>query len=207
MRIWEVLPTLCVLCAMQAASLAAEAPATRARAGKSKTSAPQRAVTFLVAFVEDSVNMAQDGESVLRRVADTMDLYPLDKIKLVGYAYSGEGDAAGLARKRADFVKKRLVNQYRMKAQSIKTQAQVTDDESFQVEISIVREPRPRSPKEAMKHYDLGIDAFMRGDHARAREEWALCVKLDPANSDCAAGLQRINVRPAARGRLRGRGP
>ncbi|MBI5242599.1 MAG: hypothetical protein HY922_02810 [Elusimicrobia bacterium] len=96
-------------------------------------------VNFQVAFVRNSVNMAQDSEPVLGHVADTMELYPLDKINLVGYAFSGEADAAGLAQKRADFVKRRLVEQYRMKAEMIQTQTQVTDNESFRVEVYIVR--------------------------------------------------------------------
>jgi len=48
--------------------------------------------------------------------------------------------------------------------------------------------------KAAVKHYDQGIAAFMRGDYRKAHEEWKLCQQLDAANSDCAAGLQRINA-------------
>ena len=119
----------------------AEPKASRAAPKAANPDQPEHpgVVNFQVAFVRNSVNMAQDSEAVLGRVADTMELYPLDKINVVGYAYSGEADAAGLAQKRADFVKKRLVEQYRMKEENMQTQTQVTDNESFRVEIYIVR--------------------------------------------------------------------
>jgi len=46
--------------------------------------------------------------------------------------------------------------------------------------------------KAAVKHYDQGIAAFMRGDYRKAHDEWMLCKESDPANADCTAGLQRI---------------
>ncbi|MBI5244299.1 MAG: hypothetical protein HY922_11585 [Elusimicrobia bacterium] len=47
--------------------------------------------------------------------------------------------------------------------------------------------------KEAGRHWTMGVVAFQKGDYAKARDEWLLCRRYDPANSDCAAGLQRID--------------
>jgi hypothetical protein len=47
--------------------------------------------------------------------------------------------------------------------------------------------------KTANKHFNQGIAAFQKGDWAKAREDWLLCRQFDPSNSDCAAGLQRID--------------
>ncbi|MBI5244300.1 MAG: hypothetical protein HY922_11590 [Elusimicrobia bacterium] len=47
--------------------------------------------------------------------------------------------------------------------------------------------------KDGLKHWEQGIAAFMRGDYEKAKEEWLLCKKFDPTNSDCIAGLQRVD--------------
>ena len=47
--------------------------------------------------------------------------------------------------------------------------------------------------KNANKHYDQGIAAFMRGDYQKARDEWLLCKQFDSSNPDCIAGLQRVD--------------
>ncbi|MFA6029049.1 MAG: OmpA family protein [Elusimicrobiota bacterium] len=118
---------------------AAAAPAAAKPAAQEP--APSRAgvVNFQVLFQKGTATMQQDSDSVLGRIADTMELYPLDKINLVGYAYSGEPDGAALAKARADFVKKRLVEQYKMKPENIQLQNQVVGVESYKVEIYIVR--------------------------------------------------------------------
>ena len=33
---------------------------------------------------------------------------------------------------------------------------------------------------------------YQKGEYERARESWTQCKNLDPTNSDCVAGLQRI---------------
>ncbi|MFA6092145.1 MAG: tetratricopeptide repeat protein [Elusimicrobiota bacterium] len=47
--------------------------------------------------------------------------------------------------------------------------------------------------KNAVRHWQQGLVAYQRNDYAKARDEWRLCVQFDPTNSDCSAGLQRID--------------
>lgn len=60
------------------------------------------------------------------------------------------------------------------------------------------RSSAPRSSaddrRQARSHWNVGIMLFQRGDYGKARDEWRLCKKLDPANADCATGLRRIDA-------------
>lgn len=96
------------------------------------------AVNYQVLFQKGTTNITKEGESILARVADTMHYYPLDNINLVGYAYSGEPDSAKLAGRRAEYVSKLLVDRHGMKAERIRTDTKVVEDEAFKVEIYIV---------------------------------------------------------------------
>jgi len=49
------------------------------------------------------------------------------------------------------------------------------------------------SRRNAVQHWNSGIIFFQKGDMEKARDEWQLCKQLDPTNSDCLAGLQRID--------------
>lgn len=49
------------------------------------------------------------------------------------------------------------------------------------------------SRRQAVKHWNMGIIYFQKGDSARARDEWLLCRQFDPKNMDCVTGLQRID--------------
>jgi hypothetical protein len=52
--------------------------------------------------------------------------------------------------------------------------------------------PTEQDRREAIRHWNSGIISFQKGDFERAREDWRACIRLDPANLDCEAGLQRI---------------
>jgi tetratricopeptide (TPR) repeat protein len=47
--------------------------------------------------------------------------------------------------------------------------------------------------RSAIKYWQQGLQAFQRSDYQKARDEWMLCKQFDPSNSDCIAGLQRID--------------
>ncbi|MFA6030648.1 MAG: hypothetical protein WC969_12395 [Elusimicrobiota bacterium] len=47
--------------------------------------------------------------------------------------------------------------------------------------------------KTAIKHWNQGLVSYQKGDYTKARDEWRLCTQFDPSNSDCSAGLQRID--------------
>ncbi|HBL17324.1 MAG: hypothetical protein A2X36_11620 [Elusimicrobia bacterium GWA2_69_24] len=48
------------------------------------------------------------------------------------------------------------------------------------------------SKRSAYGHWAAGLMLFQKGDYAKARDEWYLCLSLDEANDDCRAGLARL---------------
>ncbi|MFH2204278.1 MAG: tetratricopeptide repeat protein [Elusimicrobiota bacterium] len=57
-------------------------------------------------------------------------------------------------------------------------------------------EPEPsdeENRRRALKHWNNGIIFFQKGDYPKARDEWLLCKQFDAKNTDCQAGLQRID--------------
>lgn len=46
---------------------------------------------------------------------------------------------------------------------------------------------------QASQHYLSGMIYYQKQDYDTARNEWMECKKLDPTNSDCQAGLERID--------------
>lgn len=46
----------------------------------------------------------------------------------------------------------------------------------------------------AQQHYLDGMKYFQNSNYEKAREEWKTARKLDPSNSDAAAGLKRIDM-------------
>ncbi len=58
--------------------------------------------------------------------------------------------------------------------------------------------PQPTGPTEddkrrAIKHWNEGIKYFQKNEPAKARDEWLLCKKFDPSNSECIEGLKRLD--------------
>jgi tetratricopeptide (TPR) repeat protein len=47
--------------------------------------------------------------------------------------------------------------------------------------------------RQAVRHWQLGLVAFQKLDYQKARDEWTLCKNFDPTNSDCQAGIQRVD--------------
>ncbi|MEK9145184.1 MAG: hypothetical protein AAB339_06200 [Elusimicrobiota bacterium] len=46
--------------------------------------------------------------------------------------------------------------------------------------------------RDAAAHWDAGLAAFQKGSLPAARDEWALCAQIDPAQADCRHGLERL---------------
>ena len=46
--------------------------------------------------------------------------------------------------------------------------------------------------REAVRYWNSGIIYYQKGDYEKSREEWDRCRTLDPSNSDCTIGLNRI---------------
>lgn len=53
--------------------------------------------------------------------------------------------------------------------------------------------PTEDDKKRAIKHWNEGIKYFQKNDPAKARDEWLLCKKFDPSNTECVEGLRRID--------------
>jgi hypothetical protein len=95
-------------------------------------------VNFQVSFLKNGLNMTGDSDSNLARLADSINIYPESKITIVGCAFKGENNPADLALKRGEFVKKRLTEQFRLKApMDIRTKVQ--DVEEYKADIYIVK--------------------------------------------------------------------
>ncbi|MEK7743920.1 MAG: hypothetical protein AAB578_05995 [Elusimicrobiota bacterium] len=46
---------------------------------------------------------------------------------------------------------------------------------------------------EAAAHWNAGLIAYQKGSVSKARDEWALCAQIDPAQADCRHGLERLD--------------
>ena len=57
---------------------------------------------------------------------------------------------------------------------------------------SVRGQPSEADQRRAVKHWNEGIKLFQKGEYANAKDEWKLCQDLDPGNSDCGVGLQRL---------------
>jgi outer membrane protein OmpA-like peptidoglycan-associated protein len=111
------------------AAMGVPAAAPQAKAG---------VVNFQVSFLKNGLNMTGDSDSNLARLADSINIYPESKITIVGCAFKGENNPADLALKRGEFVKKRLTEQFRLKApMDIRTKVQ--DVEEYKADIYIVK--------------------------------------------------------------------
>ncbi|MBI5202231.1 MAG: tetratricopeptide repeat protein, partial [Elusimicrobia bacterium] len=53
--------------------------------------------------------------------------------------------------------------------------------------------PSENDKREAVRYWNSGIIFYQKGDYEKARDEWQRCKQLDPSNSDCVTGLQRID--------------
>ncbi len=55
----------------------------------------------------------------LERIAKTLEVYPLQKVRIMGFAENNEPDALTLAKKRADAIRQALVGEYKVKPERV----------------------------------------------------------------------------------------
>ncbi len=48
----------------------------------------------------------------------------------------------------------------------------------------------------AYKQWDAGVALVLAGEEDKAKEAWNSCLKLDPQNADCRAGLKLLRTKP-----------
>lgn len=48
----------------------------------------------------------------------------------------------------------------------------------------------------AYKHWDAGVALVLAGEEGKAKDAWNSCLRLDPQNADCRAGLKLLRTVP-----------
>ena len=69
-------------------------------------------------------------------------------------------------------------------------------------QIAFPESPSEADRREAVKHWNSGIIYYQKGDFEKTEEEWSSCRELDPANSDCLVGLQRLDTEYSLKSKL-----
>lgn len=113
-----------------AASSQAEAPAP-----KDEKPAKPGSGHYDLDFNKSTHQLTPEGERRLATVAETVAYYPLERLKLVGYAHSLEPDPAALAERRAKLVAGLLINKYQVEPKKIEFTSKVADEQLHRVEI------------------------------------------------------------------------
>ena len=72
------------------------------------------------------------------QVADTMNYYPLARLKLIGYAYSGEPNSEAVAQNRADFVVSQLSTKYGISKSRMDVSSRIAEVPKSIVEIKML---------------------------------------------------------------------
>ncbi|MCX5786329.1 MAG: hypothetical protein NTX59_11640 [Elusimicrobia bacterium] len=108
-------------------------------AGNGDTQAPGSGqVSYKIYFKENSATVTANSEKKLSQVAETLNYYPMSKIKLTGYAYSGEPNADTMAENRVNYVVSRLTEKYKIDKERLDSQTKISDTPKTLVEIKLV---------------------------------------------------------------------
>ena len=93
----------------------------------------------VIQFDPNQTDLLPTVKSSLERIGKTLEVYPLQKVRITGFAMNTEANAAELARKRAEAVRSILVDEYHVdKKRVIVAGGQTTSDENAsKVEMSI----------------------------------------------------------------------
>jgi tetratricopeptide (TPR) repeat protein len=59
-------------------------------------------------------------------------------------------------------------------------------------------QPGPAERRAGYKQWDAGVALVLAGEVGKAGEAWEDCLRLDPENPDCRAGLKLLELSPAA---------
>jgi outer membrane protein OmpA-like peptidoglycan-associated protein len=86
-------------------------------------------------FNKSSHQLTPEGERRLATVAETVAYYPLERLKLIGYAHALEPDPAALAERRAKLVAGLLINKYQVEPKKIEFSSKVADEALHRVEV------------------------------------------------------------------------
>ncbi|MBI4802695.1 MAG: hypothetical protein HY796_09260 [Elusimicrobia bacterium] len=95
-------------------------------------------MSYKIYFKEHTAIVTPNSEKKLSQVAETMNYYPMAKVKLTGYAYSGEANSQTMAENRVNYVANRLAVKYKIEKERIDTATQIVDSPKSIVEIKMV---------------------------------------------------------------------
>lgn len=95
-------------------------------------------VSYKIYFREETAVVTPNSEKKLAQVAETMGYYPMAKVRLIGYAYSGEANSETMARSRVDYVSTRLAGKYRIEEDRMDVSTQISDTPKSIVEIKML---------------------------------------------------------------------
>ena len=95
-------------------------------------------VSYKIYFREETAIVTPNSEKKLAQVAETMGYYPMAKIKLIGYAYSGEANSDTMAQNRVNYVATRLTSKYKIEKDRMDISTQISDTPKSIVEIKMM---------------------------------------------------------------------
>lgn len=97
-------------------------------------------VVYKIYFSQGKYEITPNSKKKLETIASTMDNYPDSKIEITGYAYKKEANAAAAAKKRADTVRKELINKYGIDPKNIKQKTSVSPTLKTIAEVKLIQE-------------------------------------------------------------------
>lgn len=95
-------------------------------------------VSYKIYFREETAIVTPNSEKKLAQVAETMNYYPMAKIKLIGYAYSGEANSETMAQNRVNYVATRLTSKYSIEKDRMDISTQISEAPKSIVEIKML---------------------------------------------------------------------
>lgn len=106
-------------------------------AAAAEESDPQSIWKQKIEFETGSAAIAPTLKSTLERIAKTLEVYPLQKVRVIGHASTGEPQPDALARKRAAAVRSALLQEYGVSAERVMDGGVRTRPGASFVELSI----------------------------------------------------------------------
>jgi len=95
-------------------------------------------VSYKIYFREETAIVTPNSEKKLAQVAETMNYYPMAKIRLIGYAYSGEANSEAMAQNRVNYVVARFTKKYMIGKDRMDISTQISDTPKSIVEIKML---------------------------------------------------------------------
>ena len=73
----------------------------------------------MIQFDSNDSELKPTLKASLERIGKTLEVYPLQKVRIMGFAEASESNASSLARRRAEMVRDTLINEYQVDAKRV----------------------------------------------------------------------------------------